>query len=116
MGLIQELKSLGVNTDEALERMGGNSSFYERMLVIFRDMIKKSPIRMDFDCNDYSDVVEIAHALKGASGNLSLTPIYEAYSEMVRLLRADQPEQARQVLKKLLPVQAAIIDCIEKYS
>lgn len=116
MNLIQELKSLGVNTDEALQRMGGNSSLYERMLVKFKNMIKDSPIQMDFDCDNYSDIAEIAHAIKGASGNLSVTPIYEAYSEIVRLLRAKQPKQAKEVLKKILPVQTAIINCIEKYS
>jgi len=114
--MIQELKSLGVNTDEALKRMGGNSSLYERMLTKFKDMIKSSSAQMDFDCNNCSDIVEVAHAIKGVSGNLSVTPIYESYSEIVKLLRAEQPEQAKQILERLLPVQTAIIDCIEKYS
>lgn len=116
MNLIQELKSLGVNTDEALERLGGNSSLYERMLLKFKDMIKNSSAQMDFKCNDYSGIIEVAHAIKGASGNLSITPVYEAYSEIVRLLREQQPGQAEKILEKTLPVQTAIINCIEKYS
>ncbi len=116
MNLIQELKGLGVNTDEGLQRMGGNSSLYERMLVKLKDMIKDSPVRMDFDCNDYSDIVEAAHAIKGASGNLAVTPIYKFYSEFVKLLREQQPERAKEILEKALPVQNAIIECIERYS
>ncbi len=116
MNLIQELKDLGVNTDEGLQRMGGNSSLYERMLVKLKDMIKGSSVRMDFDFNDYSDVIESAHAIKGASGNLAVTPIYEFSSEFVKLLREQQPEQAKNLLEKALPVQNAIIDCIERYS
>ncbi len=116
MNLIQELKNLGVNTDEALVRMGGNSSLYERMLVKFKDMIKNSPIQVDFDCNDYEDTLEAAHAIKGASGNLAITPVYDSYSEIVRLLREQQPEQAKQILEKVIPVQTAIVDCIEKHS
>ncbi len=116
MNMIQELKGLGVNTDEGLQRMGSNSSLYERMLVKLKDMIVESPVRVDFDCNDYSDIIDAAHTIKGASGNLAVTPIYELYTEFVKLLREQQPEQAKQVLEKALPVQNAIIECIERYS
>lgn len=116
MDLMQELKNLGVNPDEGVQRMGGNASLYEKMLVKLKDMIKNSPVRMDFDCNDYADITEAAHAIKGAAGNLAVTPIYEFYSEFVNLLRKQQPEEAKKILEKMLPVQDAIIDCIEKYS
>jgi len=116
VNLIQELKGLGVNTEEGLQRLGGNSSLYEKMLVKLKDMIKASPVRVDFDCNDYSDIAEAAHAIKGASGNLAVTPVYDFYSEFVELLRNQQPEEARKLLEKALPVQNAIIDCIERYS
>lgn len=53
----------------------------------------------DFDGNDYKDMIEKAHAIKGAAGNLSITPVYEAYTEIVNLLRADQPAQAREALR-----------------
>jgi len=116
MNLIQELKGLGVNTDEGLQRMGGNASLYERMLVKLKDMMKESPVRMDFDSNDYSEVLESAHSIKGASGNLAVTPIYEFYTEFVKLLREQQPEEAKKILEKALPVQDEIIACIERYS
>lgn len=116
MSLLQELEALGVNTDEAVERMNGNASLYERMLVKFKDMIKDMPVRPDFDGSNYADVIEAAHAIKGTSSNLSVTPIYEAYSEIVRLLRENQPEQAREILKKVIPVQTEIVNCIERHS
>lgn len=116
MNLIEELKALGVDTDEAKARMGGNVSLYERMLVKFADMIKKSSVQPGFDYTDYAEMIEAAHAIKGASGNLSITPIYQAYSEIVRLLREDKPQEADDVLKKVVPVQTEIINCIEKYS
>lgn len=116
MGLLEELKDLGVNTEEGAERMGGNISLYERMLVKFADMIKKTPVQPDFDSNNYNDITDAAHAIKGASGNLSVTPVYEAYTEIVRLLRAGQPEKAKDTLEKIIPIQSKIVDCIEKYS
>lgn len=79
-------------------------------------MLAKSSVDPDFDCNDYGEVIELAHAIKGATGNLSLTPLFQAYDEIVALLRADQPQQAKEVLQQILPVQEKIVACIEKYA
>jgi len=116
MSLINELKALGVNADEAIARMNGSTSLYERMLVSFVRLMKESIVQPDFDCNNYDDIIEAAHAIKGVSGNLSITPVYEAYSEIVRLLRNQQPEQANEVLLGVIPIQTAILECIEKNS
>lgn len=116
MSLLEELRNLGVHTEEAIARMNGNVSLYERMLVKFADLMKSSQIQPDFDNTDYVGITEMAHTIKGASGNLSITPVYEAYSEIVRLLREGKPEEAKIVLVEILPVQIKIIACIEKYS
>lgn len=116
MSLFDELKDLGVNVDEGMERLMGNASIYEKMLGKFVKMIKDSSISMeDFGCTDCTEIIEKAHAIKGASGNLSVTPIYESYTEVVNLLRSNEPEQAKQVFEKNLPIQDEIIKCIEKY-
>ena len=49
----------------------------------------------------------------GTAGNLSITPVYEAYSEALGLLRNGQPEEARAVLRKVQPVQEEILSCIK---
>lgn len=116
MGLLEDLKTLGVNVDEGLERMMGNSSLYERMLVKFIKVVNDLEINPDFDNSDCAEMIEKTHTIKGASGNLSITPIYEAYSEIVDLLRSDKPDEAKEVLKNILPVQEDILACIEKYA
>lgn len=115
MALMEELRTLGVNVEEALDRMMGNAALYEKMLGRFVDMMDNSLVTPDFDNNDYQEIIEKTHAIKGATGNLSLTPLFEAYSEIVRLLRADDPEQAKKILTDILPVQQDILDCIKKY-
>lgn len=116
MSLLTEMQDLGVNVDEGLERLMGNVSLYEKMLGSFAKMMKDTSFQPDFDLNDYSDIIEKAHTIKGTSGNLSITPIYKAYTEIVSLLRADQPQQAKTVLEAVLPIQKQIIDCIEHNS
>ena len=115
MSLFEELKDLGVNVDEAVERFMGNEGLYEKMLKKFPDMINKASVEPDFDCSDCTEIIEKTHAIKGAAGNLSLTPLYEAYTKIVDLLRGNQPEQAKTIIKEIQPVQAQIMACIEKY-
>lgn len=115
MDLLEELKSKDVNVEEAIERFLGNASLYEKMLMKFLDLMNDMAVDTNFDCNEYNDIIEKTHAIKGAAGNLSIDPIYEAYTEIVNLLRAHQPEQAKLVLEKIIPVQNDIIECIKKY-
>ena len=115
MGMIEDLKELGVNTEEGLKRLNGNQSFYERILRSVPKMFEKDPVDPEFPVDDYGDIIEKTHAIKGATGNLSLTPLYEAYTQIVNLLREGKPEEARKILKDILPVQEQILNTINQY-
>lgn len=116
MSLLEELGTLGVNVEEGTKRLMGNAALYEKMMGTFTKMMADSSIQVeDFDCDDCTALIEKTHAIKGATGNLSLTPIYEAYTEIVALLRRNEPAKAKEVYERVLPVQTEIINCIEKY-
>ncbi|MCI8372666.1 MAG: hypothetical protein HFI75_09765 [Lachnospiraceae bacterium] len=115
MELFDVLRGLGVDVDDGLKRINGNEKLYTRLLGIFVKTINTHSFTADFDGNDYAEETEKAHAIKGTAGNLSITPMYEAYTEIVNLLRADKPEEAREILVKVLPVQEEIVQCIEKH-
>ncbi len=114
MNLLDELRALGADVDDGLKRLMGNEKLYKRLLGSFVKMIQTQAVDPDFDENDYKDAIEKAHSIKGTAGNLSLTPIYESYSEVLNLLRTERPAEAKAVLAKVLPVQQEIISCIEK--
>lgn len=115
MGLFDELKELGVDVDGGLKRISGNENLYKKLLGSFAKTIGSYSIQPDFDASDCAEAIEKTHAIKGIAGNLSITPVYEAYTEIVNLLRAGEPEQARPILAKILPVQEEIVACIEKH-
>ncbi len=115
MDLIAELKEMKVDTDEAINRFMNNSALYEKMLLKVPANIEKLPVLSFMDAGDYSTAVANAHTIKGVAGNLSLTPLYTAYTEIVNLLRADKPDEARKVLVDILPVQEQMVSCIKKY-
>ena len=116
MDLITELNKLGVNTDEALARFMNNSALYVKMLGKFPAAVKDADVPEHFKAKNYDTAVSTAHTLKGVTGNLSLTPLFKAYTDIVALLRAGEPDKAEAILEEILPTQEKIIACIESHS
>lgn len=117
MSLFEELKDLGVNVDEGLERVMGDAPLYEMMLGMFIDSVNGNPIEMaDFDADSVDTLTERVHALKGLTGNLSITPLFTGYVKMLELLRGGHPKEAGEEYERILPDQNAILDCIKRHS
>lgn len=115
MSLFEELKSYGVNIDEGINRLGGNEGLYKRLLGTFTSTIVNYYITPDFEAENCEEIINKAHTIKGIAGNLSITPVYDAYTQIVALLRSNQTEEAKKVIRNILPVQEEIISCIKKY-
>jgi hypothetical protein len=113
MSLIDSLKELGVDTDDGLRRFMNNASLYERMLKKLPKHVRELAVMPCFESNDYQKALENAHTLKGVMGNLSISPLYLAYTNIVALLRKNDPESAKNILVEILPTQERIISCIE---
>lgn len=115
MGLIDEIEKLGADREDALNRYMGKAEMYERMLKKYIKAVDDACVKDCFDRDDYENALANAHALKGVSGNLSLVPLYQGYSEVVRLIRAGENEKAKDEYMKLIPLQDEILACISKY-
>jgi len=116
MSLIEELNTLGVDTGEGLDRVMGDKDLYTMMLGMFVDAVKTNAFTLDeFDGSDLDELIRKVHTLKGTTGNLSLTPLYNGYNEALVLLRAGQPAQAKARLEQALPAQEKILDCIKRH-
>lgn len=116
MSLIEELNALGVDTAEALDRVMGDEDLYKMMLGMFVDALQTSPITLEeFDGDSLDGLIRKVHTLKGTTGNLSLTPLFNVYNETLGLLRSGQNGPARAKFEQMLPVQAKIVDCINQH-
>lgn len=115
MGLMEELSELGVDTDDAITRFMGNSGLYEKMLKKFPKAVEESPVLTYAQSEDYETATSNAHALKGVTGNLSLTPLYTNYAKIVDMYRESNFEQANALLNETLEIQKKFLDVIEKY-
>lgn len=115
MDIFSELKDFGVNIDEAMDRFMHNDELYRQMLLKLPSNIESQPVMSLIEKGSYEQAKANAHALKGVTGNLSITPLYKAYSKAVDLFKANKPNEAKQVIREMLPIQEDIIACINKY-
>ena len=116
MSLLTELEAVGVDIQDGLKRFVNNAALYEKMLKKFPAAAGDLPVLVHFESGNFEAAVANAHTLKGMTGNLSLTPLYKGYTEIVALLRAGDQGKAKELLLGILPVQEGIIACIQRHT
>ncbi len=107
---IEKLKEIGVNTEEALARCMGNESFYFRLIGMAAEDVNFAKLEDAIAAKDWKGSFEAAHALKGVLGNLGLTPMYNAASDLTELLRPMEPCDCEEALGR---VQAGLVQLKE---
>lgn len=109
--MLERLKELGVEVDKVLKTLNGKQSLYERLVLKFYDMVIKSDMRED----NLEDIYERVHALKGAAGNLGITPLFDEYVKILTLIREDNMDAVPGAIRDMLPIQEKILECIGEY-
>ena len=84
---IDALKDYGANVEEGLARCFNNESFYLRLVGMGLADANFDRLKENIQSGNAEAAFEAAHALKGALGNLSLTPIYDPICELTERLR-----------------------------
>ena len=116
MEFMEELKQLGVDVQEGIERVVGDESLYEMMLGMFLDVVSSNPIQIeDFDGEVHEELIMRVHTIKGAAGNLSIVPLFRRYTEVLTLLRDGKVSEAKSTFVEVVPIQKSIVDCIRRY-
>ncbi|MDR0412047.1 MAG: Hpt domain-containing protein [Treponema sp.] len=66
-----------INQEEGLKRVMNNKKLYMKLLNKFRTETNLDELKESIVAHDYEKAQVSAHTLKGISGNLSLTALYE---------------------------------------
>jgi len=85
---LESMKQYGANVEEGLSRCMGNETFYFRLVSIVPNEANFAKLKSSIEAEDLDTAFEAAHALKGVTGNLALTPLYQPVFEITELLRA----------------------------
>lgn len=116
MDLLKELSSVGCDTDSGLKRFSGNADLYCKMLAKYPQTVDQNEVFPLLNEEEYEMAKANAHNLKGVTGNLSLTPLFEGYVKIVSSIRAGDYQNAIETMITIQPVQDRIIEIIEKFS
>lgn len=78
----EELREFGVDVTGVLQRFVGNGELFKKFLFKFIDDANMEKFKKDVEARDYESLVRTSHTLKGVTGNLGITPLYNIFSEM----------------------------------
>lgn len=84
---IQALEELGVDTKAGLARCM-REDFYFRLLTKTINSDSLDKLEAALNANDLDAAFQVVHDLKGVTGNLGLTPLYDPVVEMTEHLRS----------------------------
>lgn len=88
------LINAGVDVNSAIERFVGNEQLFAKMLKQFLDEPSYGKLCAAIADNDEKEALAASHTLKGLCGNLSLTRMFELFSQQVALIRANDWDKA----------------------
>lgn len=103
-----------IDIDSALNRVRGNKKLYRRMLGMFLDSTEFGALDAAITANDYPRAAEVAHGIKGMTGNLSLGPLFDSSVDLMAKFREGVADSAAIELyrKNLEETKKAIAACI----
>ena len=96
---LEALRAFGANTAEGMERCLNDEPFYLEMVAMTLADGNFDKLKAAMDAGDPRAAFTAAHALKGAVGNVALTPVYEPLCALTELLRGkDRPVEGGDAL------------------
>ncbi len=80
-------KASYVNVEVGLGRVRGNTKIYARMLGLFLKSEEFAQLEQSLEAGDIERAADLAHAIKGMTGNLALDALFELSTKMMGQLR-----------------------------
>lgn len=87
---IEELRSWGCDIDGAFERFLNDEDLYDECLIMFVEDENIDALKEHITDEDQQASFVIVHTLKGVTGNLGLTPLYESLVILCESLRHNE--------------------------
>lgn len=83
-----------VDVDTGLGRVRGNKKLYRKMLNMFTESAEIERFEQAIADGDMEQAGQYAHAIKGMTGNLSLTALFDSSTNLMDQLRNGAYEQS----------------------
>lgn len=106
------LAAAGMDTADALGRVMGSTALLGRLLGMFLTDGSLDALEAAAAADDAEAALAAAHALKGVSGNLSMTRIFDLTARQCDLIRAGDWPAARALVPEVTAAHADMVAAI----
>lgn len=110
---MEQLKKWGANVEEGLARMVDDEEFYDQCIQSFIEDSEFIHLKEFLDAKDYDNAFQSVHSLKGVSGNLSLTPLYQSFSQLTEALRHEKYEGVPAYYEKMNQEYQSLVQIVK---
>lgn len=123
MLFLEQVAEKGINVDDALRRFMGNETLLVKMLKKLPETVYPSRYGSDGEdlevaaflkSGDTKTALANAHTLKGIMGNLSVTGLYQAYTDIVTALREGRTADAEDILTAISGTQEDLLEFLSQ--
>jgi Hpt domain. len=114
-----ETNCVYLDTDTALARLRGNRTLLARMLKMFLANEDLDALEPTLQSGDYEKAGNVAHAVKGMTGNLAMTELFESSNALMvqlRTLEAPPEEMVTRYRDALAKTREHVQKTIEELS
>lgn len=105
---LEALKSQGADVETGLSRCLGKEDLYLKLVNMGLGDAKFEELGTALNAGDLARAFELCHALKGVIGNLSITPLYEALSDMTEKLRGREEADYSSMYTKVIEIRSKL--------
>ena len=110
---IESLRAWGADTDDGLKRCMNNEAFYLRLVEKSARDGSCDRLKEAVEAGDRERAFELAHALKGVTANLALTPMLKPVTDMSDLLKAGAEADYAALLADVLAARDGLIGLLD---
>lgn len=107
------LRQAGIDYDAAMARFVGKRAIYEKYLVKFLEDTHAMEAVTAYEQNNFEEVLEQTHALKGVAGTLGMTSLYEISADIVKDLRGQMHGDLSIKLERMMEEQQRLSQVIK---
>lgn len=109
---IKALQEAGIDYQSALERFMNNEALLKRFLLKFLSDSNYAALENALKAGDVDAAFHAAHTLKGVTGNLSMTPLFQALTEQSDFLRNKNLAEACAMQPKVEKLYTTVRDAL----
>ena len=105
---LEDLKSNGTDTETGLARCLGKEDLYLKLVNMGLGDTKFEELGTALKADDLQKSFELCHALKGVIGNLAITPLYDALSQLTEKLRNKESADYSSLYSEIIKLRSKL--------